>query len=270
MSRARPTGVAEIVTQFGDTGLRVECVRTRGKHEQMSEYYLADRKLKNAPQRESRTGRSSTVATEGQNVKVTLLGDFMFPIERITGLRSLQQHSGQDHARSWRRARRSGAGAEFTAGRPPDCCATRSRAPCPRRRLHAPEPSRYRRSNQAMRVAHSLRPIRPQGNGQHQRQRHVRRIAPARTGAIPVEAGRSRNCRQYHGQQAVPLPAAGARPRARRAVPGSSRKTTPGQQQSAARSRLSSPSRFQGERPMGAWIDPCLRRCHLKQAVARP
>ena len=71
----------------------------------MSEYYLADR---NAEERERRS-RNAHQATrdpkESQNIKVTLLGDFLFPTSEPRGCDPYNATHGKSTFEAWRMRR---------------------------------------------------------------------------------------------------------------------------------------------------------------------
>ena len=72
----------------------------------MSEYYLADQQAEERARRRERERQVKTPApTESQNVKVTLLGDFMFPTSEPQGFDPYNNVHGKTTREAWRSRR---------------------------------------------------------------------------------------------------------------------------------------------------------------------
>ena len=71
----------------------------------MSEYYLADRNAEERAHRRELERKSDRSATESQNVKVTLLGDFLFPTSEPQGFDPYNSHQGKTPIEAWRHRR---------------------------------------------------------------------------------------------------------------------------------------------------------------------
>ncbi|MEJ0087734.1 MAG: hypothetical protein WDO72_18850 [Pseudomonadota bacterium] len=65
----------------------------------MSEYFLADRK---AEERAKQRAADSTPNHRSQNIKVTLLGDFMFPTAEPPGCDPYNSTQGKAAREAWR------------------------------------------------------------------------------------------------------------------------------------------------------------------------
>ena len=70
----------------------------------MSEYYLADQKAEERARRRELDVEVKTPA-ESQNVKVTLLGDFMFPTSEPQGFDPYNNVHGKTTREAWRARR---------------------------------------------------------------------------------------------------------------------------------------------------------------------
>ena len=66
----------------------------------MSDYYLADQKAEERTRQRQRELEPTRAPKKVWDMKVTLVGDFRFRLEP-QGLRSLQQHERQVHAKPW-------------------------------------------------------------------------------------------------------------------------------------------------------------------------
>lgn len=74
----------------------------------MSEYYLADQKAEERARRREleRVEPQVKKPTESQNVKVTLLGDFMFPTSEPQGFDPYNNVQGKPMREAWRARQR--------------------------------------------------------------------------------------------------------------------------------------------------------------------
>ena len=70
----------------------------------MSEYYLADRKAEDR-ERRRRNAPEVREAKESQNMKVTLLGDFLFPTSEPRGCDPYNATHGKSTFEAWRMRR---------------------------------------------------------------------------------------------------------------------------------------------------------------------
>ena len=70
----------------------------------MSEYYLADRKAEDR-ERRRRNAPEAREAKESQNMKVTLLGDFLFPTSEPRGCDPYNATHGKSTFEAWRMRR---------------------------------------------------------------------------------------------------------------------------------------------------------------------
>jgi len=71
----------------------------------MSEYYLADQKKAEERARRRELEPQVKTPTESQNVKVTLLGDFMFPTSEPQGFDPYNNVHGKTMREAWRSRR---------------------------------------------------------------------------------------------------------------------------------------------------------------------
>ncbi|HEX5161430.1 MAG TPA: hypothetical protein VFV88_06885 [Steroidobacteraceae bacterium] len=71
----------------------------------MSEYYLADRNAEERVRRRELDRNADKSPTESQNVKVTLLGDFMFPSSESQGFDPYNNVHGKTTREAWRMRR---------------------------------------------------------------------------------------------------------------------------------------------------------------------
>jgi hypothetical protein len=71
----------------------------------MSEYYLADQKAEERANRRDQEKKSDKAPTESQNVKVTLLGDFLFPTAEPQGFDPYNNVHGRTPREAWRSRR---------------------------------------------------------------------------------------------------------------------------------------------------------------------
>lgn len=71
----------------------------------MSEYYLADRKAEERAHKREFERPAAPSPTESQNVKVTLLGDFMFPSNESPGCDPYNSLHGTTAREAWRSRR---------------------------------------------------------------------------------------------------------------------------------------------------------------------
>jgi|KBSMisStaDraftv2_1062788.scaffolds.fasta_scaffold729388_1 hypothetical protein len=87
------------MTQFSD----ISCSRFHlERMKNMSEYYLADRK---AEERQRQRDAKPDANAESQNVKVTLLGDFLFPTAESNGCDPYNSTQGKSAREVWKTRR---------------------------------------------------------------------------------------------------------------------------------------------------------------------
>lgn len=93
----------ETVTQFGDNPARS---RSNAKEEKknMSEYYLADRKSEER-KRERAQRAEAKAPLQAQDIKVTLLGDFLFPTAESHGCDPYNSTQGRSIREAWKTRR---------------------------------------------------------------------------------------------------------------------------------------------------------------------
>jgi len=74
----------------------------------MSEYYLADLKAEERVRQRELEKRKEKAPTKSQDVKITLLGDFLFPSNESQGCDPYNSQQGKTPIEAWqqRRARR--------------------------------------------------------------------------------------------------------------------------------------------------------------------
>jgi len=74
----------------------------------MSEYYLADQRAKERARQRSVDRKQEKGSAQSQNVKVTLLGDFLFPTSESQGCDPYNSVQGKSSREAWasRRERR--------------------------------------------------------------------------------------------------------------------------------------------------------------------
>lgn len=89
------------MTQIGDTGFGEGSDKSRG-YMNMSEYFLADRK---AEERAKQRAAESVPHPRSQEVKGTLLGDFLFPSGESSGCDPYNSTQGQGARDAWRARR---------------------------------------------------------------------------------------------------------------------------------------------------------------------
>jgi hypothetical protein len=95
--RAKP----DFVTQFGDTEVRTNSsVRTK----KMSEYYLADVRAEERA-RQKQGERQGNGTKQAQDVKITLLGDFLFPSQEPQGFDPYDHVNGKTLRDAWKSQR---------------------------------------------------------------------------------------------------------------------------------------------------------------------
>jgi hypothetical protein len=95
------------VTQFGDTGptkRRETFAAHQKKNEEMSEYYLSDPRDQGRARKRSQQEEGKSTA-ESQNMKVTLLGDLLFPAGEPRGFDPYNSVQGQSTRDAWRTTR---------------------------------------------------------------------------------------------------------------------------------------------------------------------
>ena len=71
----------------------------------MSEYYLADQKAEERARRREHDQKSDKSPTQSQNVKVTLLVDFLFPTSESQGFDPYNNVQGKSTREAWRSRR---------------------------------------------------------------------------------------------------------------------------------------------------------------------
>ena len=71
----------------------------------MSEYYLADRNAEERERRRRSTHQATRDPKESQNIKVTLLGDFLFPTSEPRGCDPYNATHGKSTFDAWRMRR---------------------------------------------------------------------------------------------------------------------------------------------------------------------
>ena len=89
------------MTHFGDTENRPDfSVRTK----KMSEYYLADQKAEERA-RQERDPKAGDGSKQAQDVKITLLGDFLFPSQEPQGFDPYNHVNGKSLRDAWKISR---------------------------------------------------------------------------------------------------------------------------------------------------------------------
>ena len=68
----------------------------------MSEYYLADRRAEDRVRRRRNAPVATREAKESQDMKVTLLGDFLFPTSESPGCDPYNSAQGKSLREAWR------------------------------------------------------------------------------------------------------------------------------------------------------------------------
>jgi hypothetical protein len=71
----------------------------------MSEYYLADRRAEDRERRRRNAPEATREAQESQNMKVTLLGDFLFPTSEPRGCDPYNATHGKSIRETWQKRR---------------------------------------------------------------------------------------------------------------------------------------------------------------------
>lgn len=71
----------------------------------MSEYYLADQKAEERARQRETEKRKETAPTRSQDVKITLLGDFLFPTSEPQGCDPYNSHQGKTLIEAWQHRR---------------------------------------------------------------------------------------------------------------------------------------------------------------------
>ena len=75
----------------------------------MSEYYLADQKAEErVRQREFEKKKKDNTPAKSQDVKITLLGDFLFPSSESQGFDPYNSQQGKTPIEAWRHRRGRG------------------------------------------------------------------------------------------------------------------------------------------------------------------
>jgi hypothetical protein len=92
------------VTQISDNRAR-EDVET-GEKNKMSEYYLADQRAEERAQtRDLEKNNKEKAPTQSQDIKVTLLGDFLFPSQESQGCDPYNSAHGKPVREAWKSRR---------------------------------------------------------------------------------------------------------------------------------------------------------------------
>jgi hypothetical protein len=71
----------------------------------MSEYYLADQKAEERARQRELEKRKEKAPVKSQDVKITLLGDFLFPTSEPQGFDPYNSHQGKTPIEAWRHRR---------------------------------------------------------------------------------------------------------------------------------------------------------------------
>jgi hypothetical protein len=71
----------------------------------MSEYFLADQKAEERVRQRERDQEKGKAPTKSQDVKITLLGDFLFPSSETQGCDPYNSQQGKTPIEAWRHRR---------------------------------------------------------------------------------------------------------------------------------------------------------------------
>jgi hypothetical protein len=71
----------------------------------MSEYFLADQKAEERVRQRERDREKGKAPAKSQDVKITLLGDFLFPSSETQGCDPYNSHQGKTPIEAWRHRR---------------------------------------------------------------------------------------------------------------------------------------------------------------------
>ena len=71
----------------------------------MSEYYLADHKAEGRARKSTREREDAYVPRQAQDIKITLLGDFLFPNDEPQGFDPYNHVNGKTLRDAWRARR---------------------------------------------------------------------------------------------------------------------------------------------------------------------
>ncbi len=71
----------------------------------MSEYYLADQKAEERARQQKRDRKAGDGSKQAQDVKITLLGDFLFPSQEPQGFDPYNHVNGQSLRDAWKNTR---------------------------------------------------------------------------------------------------------------------------------------------------------------------
>jgi len=74
----------------------------------MSEYYLADQKAQERVRQRELEKQKEKAPTRSQDVKITLLGDFLFPSSESPGCDPYNSQHGKTPIEAWRNRRERG------------------------------------------------------------------------------------------------------------------------------------------------------------------
>jgi hypothetical protein len=94
------------VTHFGDTVFGEQA--DHGEEEEMSEYFLADQKAEERARQRDLEQQKTTAPAKSQDVKITLLGDFLFPSSESQGFDPYNSQQGKTPIEAWRHRRERG------------------------------------------------------------------------------------------------------------------------------------------------------------------
>jgi len=93
------------VTQISDNSTR-EATSSTGDKNKMSEYYLADQRgEERALARELEKNKTEKPPARSQDIKVTLLGDFLFPSQEPHGCDPYNSAQGKPVREAWKSRR---------------------------------------------------------------------------------------------------------------------------------------------------------------------
>jgi hypothetical protein len=79
--------------------------RIYGEEEEMSEYFLADQKAEERARQRELEQKKEKASAKSQDVKITLLGDFLFPTSESQGCDPYNSHQGKSPVEAWRHRR---------------------------------------------------------------------------------------------------------------------------------------------------------------------
>jgi hypothetical protein len=91
------------VTHFGDT--RFRGAGDHGEEREMSEYFLADLKAEERVRQRELDQEKGKAPAKSQDMKITLLGDFLFPTNETQGCDPYNSQQGKTPIEAWRHRR---------------------------------------------------------------------------------------------------------------------------------------------------------------------